>query len=95
MFLSTKRYVVQYLTTNLLHYGLLKLFQNPSPAPEQTSSLIGLVTFAFLDSFVFLANRDADLEYDKIPPLLDTDAAAYLEQRAFPVRNEMHFLLVA
>ncbi|KAG9098020.1 hypothetical protein FS749_004906 [Ceratobasidium sp. UAMH 11750] len=59
--------------------------KNPSsePNPEQTTPLIHLVLFSFLDPLVWTAYRSPKLEYEQLPPLADYDRAAYLKQRSF------------
>ncbi|KAJ7067894.1 hypothetical protein C8F01DRAFT_1116132 [Mycena amicta] len=56
----------------------------PVPNPEQTASLFSLLSFSFLDPVVYLAHKLPHLPYDKLPPLADTDNAAYLKKRGFP-----------
>ncbi|KAG9126894.1 hypothetical protein FRC07_001505 [Ceratobasidium sp. 392] len=54
-----------------------------TPNPEQTTPLISLVTFTFLDSVVWNAYRSGQFVYDQLPPLADYDHATYLKQRSF------------
>ncbi|KAJ2927022.1 hypothetical protein H1R20_g10047, partial [Candolleomyces eurysporus] len=55
-----------------------------SPNAEQTASILSLITFSFLDSVVFLANRVPHLSSDLLPPLADSDYAQNLRARGFP-----------
>ncbi|CAE6385646.1 unnamed protein product [Rhizoctonia solani] len=67
--------------------------KNPSiPNPEQTASLVSLVTYTYLDPVIFAAYRAPKLEYDQLPPLADYDHAAVLRQHGLdaldPMKNE-------
>ncbi|KAG9103574.1 hypothetical protein FRC06_009826 [Ceratobasidium sp. 370] len=59
--------------------------RNPSsePNPEQTTPLINLLLYNFLDPLIWTAYRSPKLEYEQLPPLADYDRAAYLKQRSF------------
>ncbi|CCO31817.1 hypothetical protein BN14_05867 [Rhizoctonia solani AG-1 IB] len=66
--------------------------KSPStPNPEQTASLISLITYTYLDPVVFAAYRASKLEYDQLPPLADYDHATVLRQHALdaldPIEN--------
>jgi hypothetical protein len=64
-----------------------KIFgQEPAavPNPEQTTSLIGLLTWCFLDPIVFSAYRISHLGHDKLPPLADYDQAKNLMKISLP-----------
>ncbi|KAJ3774339.1 hypothetical protein FB446DRAFT_729352 [Lentinula raphanica] len=56
---------------------------SPNPAPEQTTPLISLVFYFFLDPVVFEARRVSHLPYEHLPPLADYDYAKNLRSRAF------------
>ncbi|KAJ7187879.1 hypothetical protein C8R46DRAFT_1157119 [Mycena filopes] len=60
--------------------------ENPMPAPngEQTSSLLSLVLYFFLDPIIFLAYRIPHLKFEQLPALSDTDYALNLKREAFP-----------
>ncbi|CAE6487644.1 unnamed protein product [Rhizoctonia solani] len=63
---------------------------NPiAPNPEQTASLISLITYAYLDPIIFAAYRASKLEYDELPPLADYDHAAVLRQRGLDALDPM------
>lgn len=44
-----------------------------------------MATYSYLDSLVWLAYRVANLDYDDLPPLRDTDTTEYLKLKAFKV----------
>jgi hypothetical protein len=54
--------------------------------PEQTASWFTFFCFSFLDPIVYSAANTEHLDYEKLPPLADYDAAAFLTKRSFPVR---------
>ncbi|KAJ7645869.1 hypothetical protein B0H17DRAFT_1186847 [Mycena rosella] len=60
--------------------------KNPMPVtnPEQTSSIISLILYFFLDPIIFLAYRIPHLSFDQLPPLCDYDYAENLKEEAFP-----------
>ncbi|QRW00095.1 ABC transporter transmembrane region [Ceratobasidium sp. AG-Ba] len=64
-----------YLPTNLNH--------TDPPNPEQTASLLSLISYQFLDSLIWKAYRARKLPYDELPPLADYDRAEYLKERSF------------
>ncbi|KAJ6578766.1 multidrug resistance-associated ABC transporter [Mycena vulgaris] len=68
--------------------------QNPMevPNPEQTASIISLVTFSFLDATIFLAHRLTRLPYELLPPLADYDSAKYLRSTSFRHMGKKHHL---
>ncbi|KAI3622081.1 atp-binding cassette transporter [Moniliophthora roreri] len=59
--------------------------KNPrsTPNPEQTTCLLSLLTYRFLDPVVFYAYRVPHLAWDKLPPLSDRDHTHVLKQRSF------------
>ncbi|KAF9024857.1 P-loop containing nucleoside triphosphate hydrolase protein [Hymenopellis radicata] len=59
--------------------------ENPSstPSPEQTASWISLVLFIWMDKVVATAYRVSHLAADALPPLPDTNGAAYLKRVSF------------
>lgn len=57
----------------------------PEPNPEQTTPLISLLTYTFLDKLIFKANRVPHLAADEFPPLADYDYAKNLVKRSFKV----------
>lgn len=64
---------------------LYRRTQEPCPPnPEQTASLISLVTYAFLDPTILLANRIPHLSADQLPPIADYDQAKNLVKKSFP-----------
>ena len=58
----------------------------PEPNPEQTCSLISLVLYSFLDPVIIQGYKVSHLTPDQLPPLSDSNRAAYLTGKAFPVR---------
>ncbi|KAF9476113.1 multidrug resistance-associated ABC transporter [Pholiota conissans] len=56
----------------------------PAPNPEQTASVLSLMTFTFLDPVVFLGYKVPHLSFEQLPPLADYDSAKYLMEKAFP-----------
>lgn len=58
-----------------------------APNPEQTASILSLVTYSFLDPVISLANRIPKLTHDQLPPLADYDYAKNLIASSFPVRH--------
>ncbi|VDB89911.1 unnamed protein product [Peniophora sp. CBMAI 1063] len=56
---------------------------SPEPNPEQTASLLSLLTYSFLDKHIFLAYRLPHLSFDLLPPLADYDRTAHLVDRSF------------
>ncbi|KAF8748718.1 P-loop containing nucleoside triphosphate hydrolase protein, partial [Rhizoctonia solani] len=65
--------------------------KNPSPPnPEQTASLISLMTYTYLNPIIFAAYRAPKLEYDQLPPLADYDHAAVLRQRGLDTIDPMN-----
>ncbi|KAJ7465185.1 hypothetical protein FB451DRAFT_1488697 [Mycena latifolia] len=60
--------------------------KNPMPAtnPEQTSSILSMVLYFFLDPIIFLAYRVPHLKFEQLPPLCDYDSAEHLKAVAFP-----------
>ncbi|QRW21003.1 hypothetical protein RhiXN_05992 [Rhizoctonia solani] len=65
--------------------------KNPSPPnPEQTASLISLMTYTYLNPIIFAAYRAPKLEYDQLPPLADYDHAAVLRQRGLDAIDPMN-----
>jgi hypothetical protein len=61
------------------------------PSPEQTASLLSLVSYSFLDSIIFASTRARPLSVDVLPSQLDTDDIEALKPRAYrlldPFRN--------
>ncbi|KAF8191645.1 P-loop containing nucleoside triphosphate hydrolase protein [Mycena galopus ATCC 62051] len=53
-------------------------------SPEETASLISLITYSFLDPLILLANRLPHLSYDLLPPLAYQNGAKNLRSNAFP-----------
>ncbi|KAJ6606137.1 P-loop containing nucleoside triphosphate hydrolase protein [Mycena vulgaris] len=56
-------------------------------SPEQTASIISLVTYTFLDPLISLASRLPHLSYELLPPLPDYSDAASLKAATFPHLN--------
>ncbi|KAJ6606134.1 hypothetical protein DFH09DRAFT_1119386 [Mycena vulgaris] len=56
-------------------------------SPEQTASIISLVTYTFLDPLISLAGRLPHLSYELLPPLPDYNDAANLKAATFPHLN--------
>lgn len=54
--------------------------------PEQTASILSLVTYSHLDPIVIQANRSPTLAADLLPPLPDYDRIKNLKAWSFPVR---------
>ncbi|KAJ7240472.1 P-loop containing nucleoside triphosphate hydrolase protein [Mycena rebaudengoi] len=62
--------------------------------PEQTASLLSLMTFGFLDPLILVAWRlPGHLSHDRLPPLADSDSAAHLKTRGFKVDATYYGLL--
>ncbi|CAE7138909.1 unnamed protein product [Rhizoctonia solani] len=59
------------------------------PNPEQTSPLISLITYTYLDPIIFASYRAPKLEYDKLPPLSGDERAAVLRQRGLNALDPM------
>ncbi len=55
----------------------------PVPNPEQTTPILSLVLYSWLDSLMIGAYRVAHLSYEQLPPLADYDRCRYLKARAF------------
>jgi hypothetical protein len=55
------------------------------PNPEQTASILSMITYSFLDSIVFLAYRVPHLAHDQLPALADYDYAHNLKLKSFKV----------
>ncbi|KAK0192566.1 hypothetical protein F5146DRAFT_1040501 [Armillaria mellea] len=55
----------------------------PVPNPEQTTPILSLVLYTWLDSLVTAAYRVAHLSYEQLPPLADYDRCRYLKAKAF------------
>ncbi|KAJ6500769.1 P-loop containing nucleoside triphosphate hydrolase protein [Mycena sanguinolenta] len=53
-------------------------------SPEETASLISLVTYTFLDPLILLASRLPHLPYNKLPPLAYYNDAKNLRSASFP-----------
>lgn len=51
--------------------------------PEQTTSLLSLILYSFLDPIIFLAYRVPRLSHDMLPPLADYDYTKNLVKRSF------------
>ncbi|KAJ7497652.1 hypothetical protein FB451DRAFT_240230 [Mycena latifolia] len=60
--------------------------KNPMPVanPEQTSSILSIALYFFLDPIIFLAYRIPHLKFEQLPPLCDYDSAENLKAVAFP-----------
>ena len=60
---------------------------NPMPVPnsEQTTPLISLVLYTWMDPVVSAAYKVAHLPYEALPPLADYDRSKHLKSRAFKV----------
>ncbi|KAF8953252.1 multidrug resistance-associated ABC transporter [Flammula alnicola] len=59
--------------------------KNPmsTPNPEQTASIISMVTYSYLDSVIIMGYKVPHLRADQLPPLADSDFAQYQTGRAF------------
>lgn len=55
----------------------------PVPNPEQTTPILSLVLYSWLDSLVIAAYHVAHLSYEQLPPLADYDRCRYLKAKAF------------
>ena len=55
------------------------------PNPEQTASIISLMTYTHLDPVVFLGGKVPHLRADQLLPLADYDYAKYRTEKAFSV----------
>ncbi len=53
------------------------------PNPEQTTPILSLVLYSWLDSLIIAAYRAAHLSYEQLPPLADYDRCRYLKTKAF------------
>ncbi|KAI0711801.1 P-loop containing nucleoside triphosphate hydrolase protein [Cerioporus squamosus] len=59
------------------------------PNPEQTASLLSLVTYHFLEPVIWLAYRMPHLPFDMFPPLPDYDHLRNIVGRSFPILDPM------
>ena len=68
------------------------IIQNPAkfPHPEQTSSLLSMVLYTWLDPIVFKAYRVPHLPREELPPLADYDYSRNLKKKSFPVCSSYH-----
>lgn len=57
----------------------------PEPNPEQTTPLLSLAFYNFLDPVVFKAYRTPHLPISELPPLADYDHGKNLVKRGFKV----------
>lgn len=57
----------------------------PEPNPEQTTSLLSLAFYNFLDPVIFKAYRTPHLPVSELPPLADYDHGKNLVKRSFKV----------
>ncbi|RDX55375.1 P-loop containing nucleoside triphosphate hydrolase protein [Lentinus brumalis] len=57
--------------------------QESEPNPEQTASLLSLVTYGFVENFIWKASRMTHCPFDMLPPLADYDGTDYLVKRSF------------
>ncbi|KZV76920.1 multidrug resistance-associated ABC transporter [Peniophora sp. CONT] len=55
----------------------------PEANPEQTTNIISLTTYTFLDKYIFQAYSQGRLEYEQLPPLADYDYTKNLVKRSF------------
>ncbi len=55
------------------------------PNPEQTASLISLLSYNFIAPVIWLAYRMPHLPFDMFPPLPDYDHLRNIVGRSFPV----------
>jgi hypothetical protein len=60
------------------------------PSAEQTTSLLGLFSYAFQDALVSTARREGHLEPEQLPSQLDTDQLAVLTTTAYPYLDPFH-----
>ncbi|KAL0950659.1 hypothetical protein HGRIS_007445 [Hohenbuehelia grisea] len=63
---------------------------NQGPDPEETCSIVSLVTYSFLDPWIFKAYRQPHLEFDELPALADRNSAAYLREKTFSRLDSFH-----
>ena len=63
----------------------LRRVQDPQETinPEQTTPLLSLMLYTFLDPIIFLAYRVPHLSHDMLPPLADYDYTRNLVKRSF------------
>ena len=63
----------------------LTQFQNPSerPNPEQTCSILSLITYSFLDKPIYTVYNAPQLASQTLPPLADYDRTTHLVKRSF------------
>ncbi|RPD67396.1 P-loop containing nucleoside triphosphate hydrolase protein [Lentinus tigrinus ALCF2SS1-6] len=55
------------------------------PNPEQTASPLSLVTYGFMEKFVWDSSKMAHCPFDKLPPLADYDRIDYLVEGSFQI----------
>jgi hypothetical protein len=60
------------------------------PSPEQTASLLSLVSYSFLDPIIFASTRARHLSVDVLPSQLDTDDIEALKPRAYRLLDPFH-----
>ncbi|KAJ7145004.1 multidrug resistance-associated ABC transporter [Mycena crocata] len=70
------------------HYSsvVVEDFEDPA-SPEETASIISLVTYSFLDPLISLASRVPHLSFDLLPPLAHYNNAKNLKTASFPYLN--------
>ena len=56
------------------------------PNPEQTTSVLSLILFSFMDPLISEASKVPHLSHERLPVIADYDRAEYLREKAFPVR---------
>ncbi|KII86381.1 hypothetical protein PLICRDRAFT_56093 [Plicaturopsis crispa FD-325 SS-3] len=64
-------------------YVPFDLFDPREPSPEQTCSVLSLVTYSFLDPLLALASRVPHVPHSQLPPLSDKDYARNLVSISF------------
>lgn len=57
------------------------------PSPEQTTPVISLILYFWMDPVVKAASKLAHLPYEQLPRLADHDRSAFLKARAFKVHR--------
>ena len=64
------------------------------PNPEQTASILSLVSYSFLDPLVFEAYKVPHLSHERLSTIADYDRTEHVREKAFPVRTSDYSFIV-
>ncbi|KAJ3558885.1 hypothetical protein NM688_g664 [Phlebia brevispora] len=76
--------IVEPLFESFIYIPVDAMDPMPTPNPEQTASMISLLSFSFLDPIIWLAYHVPHLSHDQLPPQCDYDYAKNLVKRSYP-----------